>query len=365
MPPHLPVELVERIVAEPSLRHADLAACCLTSRGMLRVARPHLYSRTELYVADTSWPRRTHKWYSTVQANPHLASLVRCIRIRPVHLDPETADVVDVPGATLRGISEAILMPCTMLENLAGVCTILDPPTPFPFTHSLRSIGEMPLDEQGYQLLRLLPHLRHLSILAVEFPHPVNLHPGRPTPAFRLETLEISFEYELVSVDLLSALVSNSVASLRTLAMYCPTAAQQFPPLPSVQRLSLVDCGNTVFIAVASRCPALRTLTLPTESLDATSPREDALAHLYDEACDLDTLLRALAPRGGRLTILGVDLPLERPYLRDAERAARQAHEREEALARKTLLEPLCAQRGIALVESYMGMVPDMAWTRS
>ncbi|BGP51295.1 hypothetical protein JCM10450v2_007233 [Rhodotorula kratochvilovae] len=382
MPPHLPVELVERVVAEPSLRHSDLAACCLTSRGMLHAARTHLYSRTELRVAGTSWPVRTHMWYSTVQANPHLASLVRCIKIRAMHLDPVIAGLVDVPGATLRGITEAILSPCTHLEYLAGIGTILDPPIPFPFTHSLRSIGAVSLDEQGYQLLRLLPHLRHLSILSVDSPYPVNLHPGRPTPAFRLETLQISFDYELVSVDLLSALVSNSRASLQVFLVFCATAEQSFPPLPSVQTLAIIESANDVFVAAANSCPALRTLTLPGAPL-APSPSYAALAYLADAPCvaavpphvtridlpgmpiveDLDTLLRRLAPRGVRLATLGVDIPLGIGGLR-AERLAQQEREREEAHERRRLLEPFCAQRGITLVESQTAVLPDVTWVR-
>ncbi|GAA5825731.1 hypothetical protein JCM3770_003408 [Rhodotorula araucariae] len=394
MLPTLPAELLEQILADDSLNHSDLAACCLASRRTLHVARPRLYARSHLDIGEApamSSPQ-TRGWLSTVQAKPDFAALVRCLRLRVIPRAPISMHERAARGTRLQQTAEEILAPCNNLEHLDIGHTLRPPPVRFPSCTFLRSLHTVHLNDTGYALLLLLllPHLQHLSVSATYFgDEPLQLHRSQPSPPFRLETLRILCDFEIVPQDVLATLVNHSKASLRALELHNPQTGQWLPTVPNVHTLGFNDYSSDVFEPALRVCPALRTIHIPRGAPHSAPPlasfstaslpptvRQLELSHVPSLE-DLDALLGRLAPLGVRLKVFGVALPhracrtgprqqqqrsgpsgVSTSYAEESRQLSEQAHER------RRVLKPFCAERGIALVESRDSVLPSVYCVR-
>ncbi|BGP43117.1 hypothetical protein JCM10449v2_007141 [Rhodotorula kratochvilovae] len=395
MPSTLPAELLAQILADDRLTHADLAACCLASRSTLHIARPHLYARTHLRYGETAKAssRQTQGWLSTVQANPHLASLVRCLKLSVMVVGLMSIVDHDAREDHLQRMAESIVAPCHNLLHLDIGTSIVDPPVRFPFANSLLSLGIIRLDSFNYELLLLLPQLKHLWVGSSRYEAPVQVDPAQPPPSFQLETLIFHFDFVAISQAVVSAIVHNSTASLRMLELNCTQSGQWVPRLPGLDTLSVRNATDDVFQAALRASPALRTLHVADDPVPGGISSFAYLGGLFSAAPlapsvrrlelprvpgvdDLDALLQTLAPLGVHLSVLGVVLPYDawltmQPIAHPNFRSSRSEHNMvraraqwDEASARRTALEPFCAARGITLVESRATTRPGVAWVR-
>ncbi|BGP51315.1 hypothetical protein JCM10450v2_007253 [Rhodotorula kratochvilovae] len=390
MQPPLPVELVERILGEPALQHADLAMCCLVSRGILEVAQPLLYAQKLLYADNGAWPHETRAWLGTIEVNPHLASLVRRVAFKPKGGYPWPAmDVIDAPGITMEDIAYSTISHCPYLEQIDNLIGDLRPwDERATLFSNLRALSLISFNELGYEILLHVPGLRHLVISAAHPSESLHLDPGRPLPSFQLETLTIEKNDEhVIPVDHLAALLNNSHTSLHTLDAVVPPE-QHFPPMASLVTVVIIGPSDASFNELIQSCTSLRTINISAcgehakprlayfadPSILATLPPslkrlELPGAPTFDE---LDALVRQLAQHGVQLAVLGTigappvqrvgQLSAPEGTVVDAAWVAELQARMDEAVGRAKA-QVFCSQRGITLVEARVDVLPQFQWT--
>ncbi|BGP43116.1 hypothetical protein JCM10449v2_007140 [Rhodotorula kratochvilovae] len=343
-----------------------------------------------LHIDDERWPHGTRAWFSTMQDNPHLASLVRRVAFKPnsTFLWPEL-NVVQAPGTSMEDMSDLVVSICPRLEEIDHLVGGLQPwAARSSLFHNLRALSTIELDSWGYSLLSHLPNLQHLTVTAgdADPSDPIDLDPSRPRPSFQLETLVIAYDMgAVIPVLVLSAVLHHSQASLRTLEVLAPPD-QYFPPMPSLETAVLVGLSDASFAGLVRTCAALRTVSI----VGCDDHRIPRLAYFGNPDCvaalpaslrqievpgvptagEFDELLAGLEGRGAHLRVLGVEMPfVERG---DRERKLEDGHIDQwwqadmrkwaKAVERKRVLGELCAERGITLIEVEEELLPHLRW---
>ncbi|GAA5854915.1 hypothetical protein JCM9279_000200 [Rhodotorula babjevae] len=251
---NLPVELIEHILADDSLDHADLARCCRVSRSVFARARPRLYAAKEyLLDEDGEMTRRTQAWCEAIQASRAAAALVRRLRLTSgCEFDflPERRSI------------EAVVQRCRNLEHISTPDEPLDKIFDLHLLigANLRSLLTVNFSADAYELLLRLPNLKHLGLVLdirklTAYPRPGD----RPPPAFRLESL--SLDVDIHNLDTawartLGATLANSCASIRSFKYTGSkndlVAIDKFPALDTLC-IGLCDDDDIVKILGGSR----------------------------------------------------------------------------------------------------------------
>ncbi|GAA5895707.1 hypothetical protein JCM8208_005305 [Rhodotorula glutinis] len=218
MPRTLPVELLDHILGDDSLDHADLARCCLVSRTLFARARPRLYAaKTYLLDGDGKLTKRTQ---ACGAATEHIA-------VNDEHLD-HIFDPLLLVGANLR----------TLLA--------------------------VNFSKDVYELLFHLPNLKHLGLRLVEgtaYPEPGD----RPPPTFRLESLNLYLTIlDENWASTLDATLANSYASIRKLEYAGRNYNKVFATdtFPSVETLCIGLCDDDDLVTILGGSKRIKSISI-------------------------------------------------------------------------------------------------------
>lgn len=162
----LPLEILPHILSHLSWRVRDLAACALVARSWNRYATPLLYAR--LFLRDQ---RRVRRVFASLEANKHLAKLVRVLEIRVFPFGLPAEELEKLEASLLRSLQH-----CEGLEELYWTRTgsLTDRVVPdlpkLPSLHTLELTGSSRFYTPASITTHLLapsktPNLRHFSLV--------------------------------------------------------------------------------------------------------------------------------------------------------------------------------------------------------
>jgi len=286
MPGSLPVELLDKILDDTSLDHADLARCCLASRDLFARARLQLYAGQILWInpsEDTSLAS-TRAWRSAIRSSPQAAALVRLVQLESYYATGHEGGAVDLVFDVLKR--------CTNLEHfiinttrtphslLAGFCKCAN----------LRTLWQVPLIKNTYNVLVDLPNLVRLALY---FPGPPvvidDIDPDLPAPSFHLETLSLAPVHDMPALGpVLAIVLRTSYASLRSLEA-C-TAEYDFSD-SAFSFLRPRNDGIEHFRTLARACDRITTVWLNEEVFDRWADRSNLMSSFEVLPATVKTLL--------------------------------------------------------------------------
>ncbi|GAA5958395.1 hypothetical protein JCM10213_008284 [Rhodosporidiobolus nylandii] len=322
----LPPELIEQVLADPSLDRQDWRVCCLVSRAVLAVARAQLYRRMEVEVFTTEEPSivlAVTQIPPTILRQAHLGPIVRESDLS-FCTDPEDQHAFTMTPLALFSACPSVTVvhttafesePLAILEYAPG---------------SLQTVEGVWLDGDTSARLARLPSLSSLSCTyndADDDHHSENLSLLSPFPS--LQALRISGRGMPSAV--FDRLTSKSIDSLRTLDVSLPwLTTYDLRPFAHLDTLFLsvsvycdgdvgIDALRAVFVGTVN----LRTLVLTpqggsrldllksTALLDALPPSLVRLDLTWVEDWDvLRTFVERAPPGLGVIGVSGLDTSL-------------------------------------------------------
>ncbi|GAA5896138.1 hypothetical protein JCM6882_008499 [Rhodosporidiobolus microsporus] len=251
----LPTEILAQILADPTLKRCDLAACCLVSRRVLPLAQEALFSHLTFDFAknqdsaiDPALPTsKTAKLVGTLSFNPALSRLVRRLDLQYVR--PTFGQERPVARFDMRAVYAGLLNLAALQLSLQGedgpfAQVFLEANVKAPLRRL--AVGNLMTPEVWQLLQRYQSTLRQLKVAnseTFEYPWPRD-RPTLTLPSLKLDGCDSpSPEFWTLGAyqKVPAALIGNSLPTLTHLHLTLP--ATTVPPLSSFPALTHLTLG--------------------------------------------------------------------------------------------------------------------------